>query len=160
MLWSRFLVDLFLRATVISKYDSSNSCAKSENSLSPILSVVPSFFPFPLGSCCLSNTVAPDRHCDIMQDFTGLSLANTSRRWRGLWITSFTHAWRVDRTSILKPQSTTRKHKVFTFTCNFVHVTIKQKWPEGYMFKRWSKPSTCCLLQFTDLFTWKVHEVL
>lgn len=75
----------FLRATMISKHDSSNICAKNEISKSLCHAILSSF---PLGSRCLSDTVVPDWRSDIMQDFTGLSLANTSRSWRGLWITS------------------------------------------------------------------------
>lgn len=75
----------FLRATMISKHESSNICAKNEISNSLCHAILSSF---PLGSRCLSGTVVPDRRSDIMQDFTGLSLANTSRSWRGLWITS------------------------------------------------------------------------
>lgn len=55
---------------------------------SPVLSVMAVLSPFSFISGCLSDTVVLDWRSDAMQDFTGLSLANTSRSWRGLWITS------------------------------------------------------------------------
>lgn len=53
----------------------------------PVPSVMPSLSPSPFGSRCLSDRVARDRPNDVTQDFIGLSLANTTRSWRGLWIT-------------------------------------------------------------------------
>lgn len=114
--------------------------------------------PFLLGSRCRSDTVAPDRHSDIMQDFTDLSVANTSKSQRGLWIMShcfFTHAWWANRVSIQFLYLHAR-----LFTRRWSRSDLKDQYScGGYILKRWAiYASPCCLS--LDLFTQNAYEVL
>lgn len=115
----------FCQAVVISKHNFSNICTRVK---SPVPSVMLSLSPSPFGNW--------DWPSDVMQDFIGLSLANTTRSWCALWFTlhrSFANmkvhfqpdARRAYWAFMLNPRDTTTKHTSFIITCKIAHTTLK-----------------------------------